>query len=120
DELRGMFEQRVADETAQANAIFDSYQAEHGEQMSSDQMREATSDLPFYSQSVRGLDPRQTSLPLAGTGNDASPRPVAGPEPRTFDPLAGDTAKPAAVPVAQAAAGLGDGSTGTGNTPTGT
>src|SRR5699024_9157063 len=59
DELRGMFEQRVADETAQANAIFDSYQAEHGEQMSSDQMREATSDLPFYSQSARRRDPRQ-------------------------------------------------------------
>src|SRR5699024_3757067 len=42
-ELRGMFEDQVAAETEQANQLFDAYQAEHGEQMSAEQMRTETS-----------------------------------------------------------------------------
>ena len=95
-ELRDLFEHRVADETEQANAIFDAYQASHGEQLSPEQMRTETAHLPFYAQSVRGLDPRQASLSLAGTGNHEAPR-LAGPEPRTFDPH--DAPEPEATPV---------------------
>lgn len=110
-ELRGMFEQRVATETEQANAIFDDYQAAHGEQMSAEQMRTETAGLPFYAQSVRGLDPRQASLALAGTGNDAAPRPVSGPEPRTFDPLGGSGPDTVPVPTTQRTIDVGAGPT---------
>src|SRR5699024_7257654 len=86
-ELRELFEQRVAEETRQAHEIFDAHLSAHGEQLSAEQMRTETADLPFYAQSVRGLDPRQTSLPLSGMGNDAAPRSLDGPEIRSFDPL---------------------------------
>lgn len=111
-ELRGMFEQRVATETEQANAIFDDYQAAHGEQMSAEQMRTETAALPFYAQSVRGLDPRQASLALAGTGNDAAPRPASEPEPRTFDPLGGSGPDVNPVPTTQGTIDVGAGPTG--------
>src|SRR5699024_7233073 len=68
-------------------------------QMSAEQMRTETADLPFYAQSVRGLDPRQASLPLSGMGNDAAPRSLDGPEMRSFDPL--NSPEPASVPAAQ-------------------
>ena len=114
-ELRGLFEDKVAAETEQANQLFDAYQAQHGEQMSAEQMRTETSHLPFYSQSVRGLDPRQASMSLTGTGNDAAPQPVAGPEPRSFDPLAAGP-EPATVPAGQGALDLGaDGAAGVGD-----
>ncbi|MDN5893236.1 MAG: hypothetical protein L0H93_04340 [Nocardioides sp.] len=95
-ELRDLFEHRVAEQTKQASSIFDAYQASHGEQMSAEQMRSETAHLPFYAQSVRGLDPRQGSLSLAGTGNHEAPR-LAGPDPRTFDPH--DAPEPEATPV---------------------
>ncbi|HLR96978.1 MAG TPA: hypothetical protein VK053_20825, partial [Jiangellaceae bacterium] len=107
-ELRGMFEDKVAAETEQANQLFDAYQAQHGEEMSAEQMRIETSHLPFYSQSVRGLDPRQAFLSLSGTGNDAAPQPVTVIEPRSFDPLATGP-EPATVPAGQGALDLGSG-----------
>lgn len=107
-ELRGLFEDEVAAETEQANQLFDAYQAQHGEQMTVEQMRTETRHLPFYSQSVRGLDPRQASLSLSGTGNDAAPQLVTMPEPRSFDPLATGP-EPATVPVGQGALELGSG-----------
>ena len=114
-ELRRMFEDKVAAETEQANQLFDAYQAQHGEQMSAEQMRTETSHLPFYSQSVRGLGPRQASLSLSGTGNDAAPQPVMVPAPRSFDPLATGP-EPATVSARQGALNFGaDGVAGAGD-----
>ena len=98
-ELRELFEQRVAEETRQAHEIFDAHLSAHGEQMSAEQMRTETADLPFYAQSMRGLDPRQASLPLSGMGNDAAPHPLGMSEVRSFDPISAP--EPAPVPTAQ-------------------
>ncbi|MEV0869425.1 hypothetical protein AB0I24_15990 [Brachybacterium paraconglomeratum] len=101
-QLRQLFEQRTAEETAQAQQIFETHLQQQGEQMGREQMLEATRDLPFYAQSVRGLDPRQGSLEVPGLGNASAPR---GGTPaldgRSFDPLAAQ--EPVAVPVSAAA-----------------
>ena len=51
-------------------------------------MWERAKDLPFYAQSIRGLDSRQGTLELAGTGNDSAPRLHAVNALRSYDPLA--------------------------------
>lgn len=100
-QLRSLFEQKVAAESAQAQALFDAHAEEHGTQLEPDQMRALTKQLPFYAQSIRGLDPRQGTLELAGTGNDSAPRLHAVDELRSYDPLAATA--PVAVPVGQGA-----------------
>lgn len=97
-QLRQLFEQRTAEETAQAQQIFETHLQQHGEQMGREQMLEATRDLPFYAQSVRGLDPRQGSLEVPGLGNTSAPRGGAPAlDVRSFDPLSAP--EPVAVPV---------------------
>lgn len=100
-QLRSLFEQKVAAESAQAQALFDAHAPDHGTQLDGEQLRTLTKDLPFYAQSIRGLDPRQGTLELAGTGNDSAPRLDAANELRSYDPLAAST--PVAVPVGQGA-----------------
>lgn len=101
-QLRQLFEQRTAEETAEAQQIFETHLQQQGEQMGREQMLEATRDLPFYAQSVRGLDPRQGSLEVPGLGNASAPR-VGAPafDGRSFDPLSAQ--EPVAVPVSAAA-----------------
>ncbi|MGP9843296.1 hypothetical protein [Brachybacterium sp. 107] len=100
-ELRALFEQKVAAEAVQAQEFFDDYAVEHGAELQPERMRELTKELPFYAQSIRGLDPRQGTLELAGTGNDFAPRLDAVNELRSYDPLAAST--PVAVPIRQGA-----------------
>ncbi|GAA1491462.1 hypothetical protein [Brachybacterium sacelli] len=100
-QLRTLFEQKVAAESAQAQEIFNAHAEEHGTQLEPDQMEALTKQLPFYAQSIRGLDPRQGTLELTGTGNDSAPRLDTVDELRSYDPLA--TSAPVAVPVGQGA-----------------
>jgi hypothetical protein len=100
-QLRTLFEQKVAAESAQAQELFDAHADEHGTQLEWEQMRELTKELPFYAQSIRGLDPRQGTLELAGTGNYSAPRLDAANQLRSYDPLAAST--PVAVPIGQEA-----------------
>ncbi|WP_394217015.1 Yip1 family protein [Brachybacterium vulturis] len=100
-QLRSLFEQKVAAESAQAQEIFNAHAEEHGTQLEPEQMQALTKELPFYAQSIRGLDPRQGTLELAGTGNDSAPRLDAVNELRSYDPLAAST--PVAVPIGQGA-----------------
>lgn len=87
-QLRQLFEQKVAEQTAQAQSIFDAHQSEHGVQMEIPQMQEATGHLPFYAQSIRGLDPRQVALEIPGTGNASAPRrALEVPTERSYDAL---------------------------------
>lgn len=117
-QLRQLFEQRTAEETAQAQQIFETHLQQHGEQMGREQMLEATRDLPFYAQSVRGLDPRQGSLEVPGLGNTSAPRGGAPAlDVRSFDPLAAQ--EPIAVPVPTATAPMQASFDLSGGTPTG-
>lgn len=100
-QLRTLFEQKVAAESAQAQELFDVHADEHGTQLEREQMRKLTKVLPFYAQSIRGLDPRQGTLELAGTGNDFAPRLDAVNRLRSYDPLAASTR--VAVPAGQGA-----------------
>lgn len=100
-QLRTLFEQRVTDEAAQAQEIFDGHALEHGTQLKPEQMRELAKELPFYAQSIRGLDPRQGTLELTGTGNDSAPHLNSVNPLRSYDPLAAPA--PVAVPVGQGA-----------------
>ncbi|WP_263310044.1 Yip1 family protein [Brachybacterium atlanticum] len=100
-QLRALFEERVAAESAQAQGIFDAHAAEDGAEIGPERMRALTKDLPFYAQSIRGLDPRQGTLQLTGAGNASALRVDAGNELRSYDPLAART--PIAVPVGQEA-----------------
>ncbi|MCG7308300.1 hypothetical protein [Brachybacterium sp. ACRRE] len=90
-QLKAMFDQKVAEESAKAQEIFSAHQREHGDGMAREQMREATRELPFYSQSVLGLDPRQGALHLEGMGSASAPAavgaaPVTAVDARSFDP----------------------------------
>lgn len=100
-QLRTLFEHKVAAESAQAQEIFNAHASEHGTQLDGEQMRTLTQELPFYAQSIRGLDPRQGTLELAGTGNDSAPRLDTVDALRSYDPLAAPA--PVAVPVGQGA-----------------
>ncbi|MGP4915590.1 hypothetical protein ACTXJ9_07790 [Brachybacterium tyrofermentans] len=100
-QLRALFEEKVAAESVQAQEIFDAHTVEHGAELAPERMRELTQGLPFYAQSIRGLDPRQGTLELAGTGNDSAPRLDAANELRSHDPSV--TSTPVAVPVGQGA-----------------
>ncbi|UQN30479.1 hypothetical protein [Brachybacterium kimchii] len=102
-QLKAMFDQKVAEETTKAQEIFSAHQQEHGDQMAREQMREATRDLPFYSQSVLGLDPRQGSLHLEGMGSASAPAaigasPLTAVDARSYDPV---PAQPVTVPQDQ-------------------
>jgi len=98
-QLRTLFEEKVAAESAQARETFDAHAVEHGTELGPERMRELTKDLPFYAHSIRGLDPHQGTLQLTGTGNDSAPRLGVGNESRTYGPLAART--PHSVPVGQ-------------------
>ncbi|MGO1975557.1 MAG: hypothetical protein ACTH2Q_21590, partial [Propionibacteriaceae bacterium] len=98
-QLRTLFEEKVSAESAQAQELLDAHAEEHGTQLEPEQMRELTKELPFYAQSIRGLDPRQGTLELAGTGNDSAPRLDAVNALRSYDPLAASA--PVSVPVGQ-------------------
>ncbi|MFI8776569.1 Yip1 family protein [Brachybacterium paraconglomeratum] len=100
-QLRALFEEKVAVETAQAQEIFDAHTAEDGTELQPERMRALTKDLPFYAQSIRGLDPRQGTVELTGAGNASAPRLDAGNELRSYDPLAART--PITEPVGQGA-----------------
>lgn len=100
-QLRSLFEEKLAAETAQAQEIFDAHTAEDGTELQPERMRALTKDLPFYAQSIRGLDPRQGTLELTGAGNASAPRLESGNELRSYDPLAART--PIDVPVGQGA-----------------